>query len=580
MNPPVKSTLPAGIIVLIVVGSIVALAGIAVLLYFFVFRKNKIKKQIRDLDRRFQYLHALLIGQNAQYVKRLEIISRTNLLYVDIHTKFLKRFKEIRDKHDSRAQNSINRLKDLLDEKRFKQIKECYSDVKDVIAAYEKEVTNLNKDLITVIKPEEECRQASLNLKEQLRHIKQDYYAKQGDLTLVSESFDQIFEYIDSLFEEFENFVESAQYDDANNILPKIEQILREISSAMLELPNLCALSVTIIPDKIASLENAYDVMIHDDFPLHHLRVRSSITEMKSELDTIITKIKEFNLHGLRDKLDNMSSSIDEFIRLFEEERVARDVFTKDNDDVYRTVNTIERRFIKLCNTLPDVSEIFIINESHQNKINEIQNEINKLGALKRSLDTFIHSATKQPYSLLVNKMTELDNASKSIITEIDEFNSYLVSLKEDSEAAYSIIFSMYEKVKVSEKEVRDINVENITNKYAESFDKFYELINDIAKLIMKKPIDVDKVNDLVLELRELSNNILDNGAISQDYNMMLLAENAIIFANRKRANFSDIDELLVQAEKFFEEGDFEHSYIVAGNALKKVQYENSNDGE
>lgn len=558
-------------ILLIIVGSIIGLILIFVIFYRLVFEKKGLKKQIRELDSRFSYLHALLIGQDAQYVKRLEIISRTNLLYVEIHTKFLKKFKEVRDKHDSNAQSTINHLKDLADDKKFKILKEALVDAKDSIASYEREVNTLNNELLKVVKPEEECRQASLTLKERLRGVKQDYYAKQGDLQLVEESFDEIFKYIDSLFQQFEDFVESAQYDDANAILPKIEKIILEISNAMSQLPNLCAMVVSYIPDKISSLENAYEIMIQDRFPLNHLCVNSSIREMKNRINVLITRIKRFDLNGVSDELNDIVSRIEEFIVLFQEERNARDIFEKDNESTYDAVNTIERRFIKLCNTIPEVSKIFIINDEHQSKINSIQNNINKLGALKRSLDTFIHSSTKQPYSLLVSKMDELEDASKTVFTAMDEFSSYLNSLKVDSENAYHIIHEFFYKLKEAEKTVNDIGVIKINEKYASKFERCYELLNEVNKLLLISPIDVDKVNSDVKELQEIGNELFDNGSIQQDYNLMILAEKTILCANRSRCHLSDINSLVKQAETMFNEGEFEKSYITAGEALKKV---------
>ena len=162
---------PGVIIALSVVGGLILIAAIVFLLFKLVFEKNQLRRQIRELDRRFQYLHALLIGQDAQYVKRLEIISRTNLLYTDIHTRFLKRFKEVRDKHDAHAQSVINNLKDLADDKKTKALKAALVDAKDSIASYEKEVNDLNSALLQVVKPEEDCRQASLALKKTLEEL-------------------------------------------------------------------------------------------------------------------------------------------------------------------------------------------------------------------------------------------------------------------------------------------------------------------------------------------------------------------------------------------------------------------------
>ena len=90
--------------------------------------------------------------------------------------------------------------------------------------------------------------------------------------------------------------------------------------------------------------------------------------------------------------------------------------------------------------------------------------------------------------------------------------------------------------------------------------------------MLKKLPINVDEVNKNVSELYDVSNDILEGGSIDQEHNMMVLAENAIMHANKGRSHLSDIDQLVAQAETFFKEGDFEQSYIIAGNALKKIR--------
>ena len=564
-----------GAIIGLVLGIVAGLVGIGFILYFFVFREKVFKKELREIDRKFQFLHALLIGQDAQYVKRLELISRTNLLYVEIHTKYLKKFKEIRDKHDANAQSALNNLRDLLDVKNYKAFKETLLRVNEIVEGYDKEVNILNNELLKVVKPEEDCRQSSLTYKESLRRIKQDYYSKESELVMMSNSFAEVFRYIDELFETFEGLVTSAQYDEANQILPKIDEILHELTKKMQDLPSLCTLVSIVIPEKISSVENAYKDLVAEKYPLYHLCVVQTLTEMKQQIDDFTHRIRLFEIAGIGDKLEEMAEKLDKFFDLFEEEKVARESFEQNNENVYSTVNLIERKFIKLRNTIPEVEKIFIINESHQNKIDDIQNDINKVGALKRSLDTFIHSATKQPYSLLVNKMNELSTASNSIISDIDEYNNYINSLKGDAESAYNVVYTFYDKVKRAEQQVREINVAKCTEKYAPKFEQLYVLLNSINNLLINRPIDVDQVNKLLRDLFEISNDLLDDGEIAQDYSMMILAENAILYANRHRHHLSDIDQLIDQAETFFLNGDFENASIVTNNALKRIKQEN-----
>ena len=561
----------AGILVLIIILAALLLAA-SIFLIILIIKRNNLKHTILDLDRRFQYLHALLIGQDAQYVKRLEIISRTNLLYVDTHTKFVKRFKEIRDHLDASAQRRVNDIKDLYYDHKIKLVKQELPKVLEIIDNYEKEVNILNDDLLKVIKPEENCRQSSLSLKEQLRRIRQDYYAKQSDLTLVNDSFVEVFKYVDSLFEEFESYVESAQYDEANSVLPKIEEIVKELAKILVAIPELCTLVTSIVPDKLISLENAYEVMTKDHYPLHHLCVKQSIEEIKKEIDLLTTRIKRFDLEGVRTKLDDISAQIDEYFKLFEEEKAARVDFEQNNEHVYNNVGTIEKSFIKLCNTIPEVSKVFVISEEQHNKINYIQSEINRVGALKRTLDTFIHSSTKQPYSLLLKKMNELKTSSESIISEIDDFNAYILSLKEDSEYAYNLVYAFFDKIVEAENQVADINIKSVSEKYEIPFNHLYELLNSVYKRLVVQPINVEEVNREIAEIKELANSLFDEeGQVNQDHNMAMLAENAIVFANSDRFHLSDINELVKHAEEYFRAGEFENAYTTVGDALKRV---------
>lgn len=560
-------------LVSIIVASSIVFAGLVFVIYKFVIEKNNMRRQIAELDRRFEYLHALLIGQDAQYVRRLEIIARTNLIYIEIHTKFLKKFKEVRDKHDAKAQSTINHLKDLRDEKGLnaKRLKEEIIDAKALIDAFDREVNDLNSELLNVVKPEEDCRQISLTHKERFRRIKQEYFAKQNNLSLVSESFEQTFGLIDSLFDQFDKLVESANYDDANLMLPKIDKILDEISNDMSKLPNLCTMVTTYIPDKISSLENAFEIMQRDHFPLEHLCVKSAIREMKDEVNVYTTKIKRFDLKNVDEELNNIVSRIDEFITLFDDEKKARQEFESNNESIYSMVTTIERRFIKLCNTIPEVQKIYVVNDVQQTNINNIHNSINRLGALKRSLDTYIHSATKQPYSMLVSKMRELKTASDEVIASMDDFMKYIASLKNDSEEAFKRIYEGFYKVKEIERTLRKIDIEKIDAKYHEVVEQYYEYLKEVNVLLKTKPINVEKINNDIVEMTKIENEYFGKGLIGSTYNMMVLATNSIVYANRDRGNFADINDLINQAENMYYEGEFEQSYRVSGSSLAKI---------
>lgn len=561
--------LSTGAIAGIIIGSICGAILLGIGIYFLFFSGIRYKKAVRELSRRFEFLHALLFGQDSQYIKRIEIISLTNLLYVNTHMTFNKRFKDIRDKGDSSAQTAINNLKDLLSDRDFKSLKAVLPKAKEVIDSYDDEVNSLNSDLQAVIRPEEECRQQSLLLKEELRKIKQDYYVKQADLTLVSSSFETVFSKLDDRFKDFESYVESAQYDEAKEKLPEISKILKELGNVIKEMPNICITIQTVIPDKLSSLENKYEEMISAGYPLHHLMVKGNVEDMKRELAILTNSVQKFELDGVSGKLDGILAQIDEYFDAFEKEKEARVSFENECDSVYSNATSIDKKYIRLCNLIPDVKRIYVISDEENAKIDMIKNLVNKAGATKRSLDTFIHSSTRQPYSLLVEKMNLLKEESNSTNQAIDDFDRYLMSLKNDSESAFRSVSTYYSKMKDDEYILRLIALDSSYSKYSPKIERCYSLLDAIYDRLQSLPIDVRKVNELENELSSLGEEVSDS--IKKDYEQMLLTNASILYANRDRRHLGEVDVALKQAESYYFSSEFKKAYDEINATLKRV---------
>ena len=559
-------------IVLIIVGCLLLAGGIFLILHFTVIRNMWAKKQVGDLSRRFEYLHALLFGQDSQYIKRIENISVTNLLYVNTHMEFKRRFKDVRDQADSAAQSSLNGLKDMLSERRYKELKEALPQAKKTLDYYEAQVNQLNDDLIKVIKPEEEVRQQSLQLKEQLRKIKQDYYVKQADLSLVSASFEKIFDRLDTEFRSFESLVEGAQYKDASDMLPKIAGVLKELSKALKDLPNICVTIQSVVPDKLSSLRNGYEDLVHAGYPLYPLFVSSSIDEMQKTLDEITEDVKEFELAGASQKLDAILAKIDEYFDLFAGEKDARIKFEAKCDDVYHYDAEVEKKYLRLCNALPDIRKIYVISQEEQKLIDDIKTQINKSGATKRSLDTLIHSTMKQPYSSLLEKMNELQDEAEKSSASIDEFTQYLYSLKKDSEDACSALDSYFFSLAKCESALREAAIPTLSEKHGETISRMHEIIDEVHSLLSTRPIDVAKINSLVSELRGKGDKL--SAELENQMNAKTLADAAILYGNRQRPNLSDLAASLSQAEALYFQGDFKTAYATATEACKRIRGE------
>lgn len=565
-------------IILGVIGGVIVLGVLFVLLYIFVISRNSVKKQIRELEKKYSYLDALLIGQDSQYIHRLEIISRSNLLYVDKYSEFSKRFKEIFENDDKFAESMIRQLKSLVENNQYKNIKLVINDAKKTIAIFEEAVNELDKDLYNVIKPEEEARQVIIRIKENYRRVKQIFYSNSNDLELVGASFTKVFDKLDQSFTEFEAHIESAEYEEANALIPVVDQVVQALSTALEELPNLCILVENVIPERIKELSDSYITVEKSGVPLFNLSYWKKVDRWNAEVADVRQRLIDLNTAGCKEELNKIIDEIEDIKQLLNTELDDKDIFEKESGELYSKVINLEKEFLKICSLLPEIRAVFEVSEEQIANIDILKENMNKLGSSKRSLDNFIHSGTKQPYSVLRKKLAELQNDYDIAKTSLDNFTAYLDSLKTNSEEAYSLVFVYYYRCKQIESTLREIGIPEIYNDFQGQLENCYELLNEIDKTLKIQPIQVAYINEKVEELKKLSNNFFED--VENKYREEQLAESAVVYANRDRNHQTDVHQQLCVLEKQFFSGEFVKVYHEANAIFQRMHVEeNGNNG-
>ena len=572
--PILASSISPVVLVLLIVGAIVVLGAGAFLLYHFVISRNRIKRQIKELEKKYSYLDALLIGQDSQYIHRLEIISRTNLLYVDKHEQFSRRFKEIYENDDRFAESMIRQLNALINNQQYKNIKTVISDTKKAMRTFEDKVNALDNDLYTLIKPEEDSRQSILKLKENYRRVKQTFYANSSDLDLVSSSINQVFDKLDQMFVDFETHIESAEYDEAQSLLPTIGKVVSALESALSQLPNLCILVNNVVPEKIAELKKNYEEIEALGLPLYNLAFTVKLGEWKNDLEVIRKRLIRLELTNIMESLDALQSEIEELQEQLNHEQSDKKYFEDHNKDIYNNVIELEKVFLRICSILPEVNATYVVTEDKQAKVEELKQTMNMLSTTKQSLDNYIHSSLKQPFSALKNKLDELEAQYNKAKEGIEEFKSYIEFLKTSSEEAYTLVFVYYYRLKQVESVLREIALPLFSQQYKVRIEDCYDLLNDIDKTVKVQPIAVDTINEKVDILKATANALFDE--VENKFREMQLAESAVVYANRDRNHQDDVHQQLCLLEESFAHGEFVKVYHDANAIFKRMHVEES----
>ena len=573
MNILMSTGQQVGLVFLIIGASIVVGVGLF-LLYYFVISRNRIKRQIRELEKKYSYLDALLIGQDSQYIHRLEIISRTNLLYVDKHEKFSRRFKEIYENDDRFAESMIRQLNALINNKQYKNIKSVISDAKKAMSTFEDKVNALDNDLYVLIKPEEDSRQSILKLKENYRRVKQTFYANSSDLDLVSSSINQVFDKLDQMFIDFETHIESAEYDEAQALLPTIGKVVSALESALSQLPNLCILVNTVIPEKISELKKNYEEVEAQGLPLYNLSFSVRLGEWNNDLQIIRTRLTKLEIANIMEALDALQSEIEEVQYQLNGEQSDKKYFEENNQIIYNKVIELEKVFLKICSLLPDVYKTYVVTDEKKATVEELKQIMNNLGTVKQSLDNYVHSSLKQPFSSLRSKLDELSDQYEKAKEGIDNFKAYVDFLKSSSEEAYTLVFVYYYRLKQVESLLREIALPLFSEQYKARIEDCYDLLNEIDKAVKIQPIAVDEINERVDALKSSANALFDE--VENKFREMQLAESAVVYANRDRNHQDDVHQQLCALEDSFYHGEFVKVYHDANAIFKRMHIEDA----
>ncbi len=543
-----------GALVALIVAILVVAIGGGILFYLFVYFRFNCRKQVRNLEKQFSYYDSLLIGQDSQYIHRLEIISRTNLLYLDKYEYFQRRFRNIYDIEDKYADSILKQLSALIKAKQYKNIKSVISEAKKAIDTLSESVKSLDHDLYEVIKLEEDCRRSIDHLKEVYRHVKQTYYSESDDLELVATTFNKMFDKIDYKFSKFDDMLEGAEYEEIQGEIDSLEEVLNALGHVLIDLSTLCRTVKTVIPERLVELQNKYKDTEKEGVPLYHLSFKVHIDEWKKKLSELTKKIINLQCGGIKTQCDIILTEIDEYGKLLDEEISAREYFNGNYSRIYNQVNDVEKLFLRICAVLPEIKEFYLVSELENDRINELSKSVDSLGSAKRYLDGFVHSGTRQPFSLLKTKLDELEETYKVVNEGVMNFKNYVDSLKSTAEEAYNLISVYYHRIKLTESLLDEIGNESIKANYQEKIDAVYDVLNDIYDQIQSKPINVDEVSRKIEKLKNLANAMFEEvESISRNQKA---AETSIMLLNQERDE-QDINQTVVGLELGFEKGEF-----------------------
>ncbi|MBR0471638.1 MAG: hypothetical protein IJI98_02945, partial [Methanosphaera sp.] len=172
-------------------------------------------------------------------------------------------------------------------------------------------------------------------------------------------------------------------------------------------------------------------------------------------------------------------------------------------------------------------------------------------------------------YSRLSEELDGLNNRLTRLQDDLDYRLKSITSMKDDESRAKEQLNMIQNLLVQSKNKLKDYRIPVIPNNYFIELEEAGEAIREIIKELDKKPIvikvlniRVDTARDLVFKIYNKTNDIVKS---------VITCEDLIVYGNRYRTTYKEIDDALTMAEDLFRKGKYKQSIETSVKAISKV---------
>ena len=541
---------------------------VAVLIVIFIAKTSKQNKKIRNSIEELEKEKNLIINAPIlNELSKVEALVRDDKLKNKYDT-WQRRFDDIRNTSIPEITDMLIEADSYLDSKDYKKLRTELADIELRIYKVREKTNSLLGEIKEITLSEEKNRNQIVKLKNEYRNIKLTYENSKEEYKNVNNQIELQFENIEKRFQEFEIVMEKKDYDEINYIVKGITEMIEHIGYVIKEIPTILLMCNELIPNKIADISNIYIKMTADMYQLDYLNVEYNIKETEKKLKDILDRVKVLNLEDVTFELKTIINYYDSLYNDFEYEKSCKKIFESNIKTFKAKLIRTNKIISNLMGQLTSLKTTYDLSDEDVKRLNIINDETRRIKDSYNNLmdcnknHSFAYSKMVKELDFLMIKVSKLEETLNYDLKTIG-------SMKDDEIRAREQLDNIKNLLKKAKTRIRLYNIPVIPDNYFVELQDASDAIKEIQKELNKKPINIDTLNirvdtarDLVFKIYNKSNDIVKS---------VITCEKLIVYGNRYRTTYEDIDTALNEGEDLFRKGKYKQCIDILIKAIGKV---------
>ena len=549
----------------IIIISVSILVLILVILTYRLLKLKHYRNEIVDLENKMNAIKSLPI----QYrLGRVKGIAKNMPELQEKYETYDAKFAELTDLQNDEIIPLVNDIDEALYYRKLRGVQKKMNSLEEKVIHYAKESKQLLKDIEVITEIENIQRLEIIKVKEKYRATNDNYAQLRFKVEDYVPKVQDVFHDIDERFVELENYMNNQQFEEAKTYTEDISKYIDALDQQLSDLPTYISVVRQYLPKRLNELKSIMQDMQEKDFAVERMNATIRISKIDNDLHETEKNIKNLKLENVGQNIEVMTDELNLLYSDFEKEKNAYALYEEKRNESYKFVNKIESGLLEAKESIHELEKNYILGDytiTIEDDYNQFQSIVDDLAEITKIIETKDFSYIEmiddfsriveqsKPYNDSLIKHIELAETlriqEKRALDELDNINIVLLEIKS---------------------EIRNKHLPMISESYQDYIDDSYQKADSILNFIRKRPIDLKSLSLQVDAARDVIYKLYDNV-----HNLIVTAEmveDAIVFGNRYRSSFLEVNTELTKAELLYRNGEYTKALSTAVDIIEKIK--------
>ncbi len=549
---------------LIIFGTIL----VALIIFMIVYHSIKLKiyrQEILDLQNQINGIKTLPL----QYrLGRVQSIAKNMPEVAEEYEQFTKDFEKITEFQKNELGVLVNEVDESLFYGKTHGIKKKFALIREMTQRYDHDAKDLLARIEKVTEIENIQRVEIIRVKGKYREVGNEYEKIRVKVEEFVPHALEMFKELDDDFVKLETLMNNQMFADAKNFTEEIENRIDSLQENLKDLPSYVYVVSDLLPSKIDKVDELITSLEGDEYALEEMNIAARRQEVDEQMEESIAHVKNVDIKGAAEVLEPLTGLIEELVIDLGKEL---DSYKQFKEKWRESYNELQRLTDVYQNTMKEYRRLiteFVIDEEEvviskkYEEFKQIQKDANDLIEQMES-GHFAYANMLEHVENLYDRMMQHD-------AYLEEFKKQ----KEDIDTKNQKTEELLENINIVlleiKSEIKNEHLPLVNDSYRDYIADSYNKVEEIKRFKTYKPVVLNELCAKVEGARDVIYKLYDNV-----HNMIVTAgmvEDAIVYANRYRSMFLEVNTELTKAEVLFRNGEYRNALQVAVDILERLE--------